>query len=144
MQSYYTMLHKFHLQYNISGRITCTAHRWPIPTARSIVCICEWAHVQPCKNGWTDRDAVRGEGRLVSAQELCIGWGDQWRHLANRTEWSVGVGDATLCRMTDYLFNSVLAHSLKAIRNFPYPLRWNGGSVIIHARLLPSSESFSW
>jgi len=37
-----------------------------------------------------------------------------------------------------------VSHLLKAIRNFPYPLRWKGGSVIMHARLLPSSESFSW
>lgn len=32
---------------------------------------------------------------------------------------------------------------LKAIKNFPYPFRWNGGSVIIQATLFPSGDSFS-
>lgn len=33
--------------------------------------------------------------------------------------------------------------SLKAMRNFPYPFLWKGGSVMMQARLLPSADSFS-
>lgn len=32
---------------------------------------------------------------------------------------------------------------LNAMRNFPYPLRWYGGSVRMHATLFPSGDSFS-
>lgn len=37
----------------------------------------------------------------------------------------------------------LLRNSLKAMRNLPYPLRWYGGRVRIHATLFPSGDSFS-
>ena len=32
----------------------------------------------------------------------------------------------------------------KAMRKRPYPLRWCGGSVRMHAMLLPSADAFSF
>jgi len=48
----------------------------------------------PCKNGWTDRDAV------WKPKEACIRWGTRWHHLANIIELSVCGGDAAFCQIT--------------------------------------------
>ena len=44
---------------------------------------------EPCKNGWTDQDAIWGGGRLVWAQVTVYLIGAHWRLLVDTIEWSV-------------------------------------------------------
>ena len=48
---------------------------------------------EPCKNSWTDRDAVWVEDS-GGTKESCIRLGAHWHHLANTTEPSICGGDA--------------------------------------------------
>jgi len=47
---------------------------------------------EPCKNGWTDRDAVWVEVHVL--------WGAHWRNLANTTVPSMCGGDAACSQIT--------------------------------------------
>jgi len=53
----------------------------------------------PCKNGWTDWDAVWVVDSGGAEGNMCY-MGAHWRHLANTTEPSVLGGDAALCQIT--------------------------------------------
>jgi len=58
---------------------------------------------EPCKNGWTDPEAVWGMNS-GGPMKVCIRWGAHWRHLANTIEPSMCDGDsAFLSNYFDYL-----------------------------------------
>jgi len=52
------------------------------------VCLSVCHSNEPCKNGWTDQDAIWFEDS-GGAKEPCIRWGAHWRNLANTTEPSM-------------------------------------------------------
>jgi len=64
----------------------------------TVVCRLSVCHSsEPCKNGWTDRDAVWVVD-LGASKEACVTWGAHWHNLVNTTEPSVCGSDAALCQ----------------------------------------------
>jgi len=71
---------------------------------------------EPCKDGWTDRDAVWvvDSGR---PKEACIRWGANWDHLTNTTELSMCGGNAAvLWTYFDHLLLLLLLYSAAVLR----------------------------
>jgi len=70
---------------------------------------------EPCRIGWTDRDAV-WDMDSGGPKETCARWGSHWRHLANTIEPSVCGGDAAL--LSDYF--KQLLYSVLSSRRWLY------------------------
>jgi len=69
------------------------------PTQLWFVCLSVCLSREPCRNDWTDWNAIWVFGSSGS-NEACVRWGAHWRHLANTIEPYV----AFLSNDFDYLF----------------------------------------
>ena len=70
----------------------------------SVICL-SVCHVNyPCKNGWTNRDAI-WDMDMGGPEKACIRCSAHWRHLVNVIEQSMHRGNAALCQITfEHLF----------------------------------------
>jgi len=64
----------------------------------SVVCQSVCRTSEPCRNGWTGRDAV-WDLDSGGSKEACIGGGAHWRKLANTNEPFMCGGNAACCKI---------------------------------------------
>ena len=100
---------------------------------------------EPCKNGWTDWDAVWVVDSGGS-KEACVRWGAYWRHLANTTEPSVCGDDAAfLSDYFDHLFLNFMRRPQtqqgRTALRLNSPLIWSGVSGCRRSHLEQSASA---
>jgi len=76
---------------NVLDRIACIAQTRSIATDGIAWsnCMCVDHDREPCRNWWTDRDAVWGQTRLGKGTMYSTKWGVHWLHLVNTMDGTV-------------------------------------------------------